>query len=80
MSLHKSLKGNSGLIRHRNVLTRTERLDRLEKEKRWNDEEESIFGIPKVLSIKVGGKKKKAKKEEKAAEEAAAAEAKGNGA
>ena len=74
MSLHRSLKGNSALSRHRNVLTRTERLARLEKEKRWDEEDGSIFGIPKVLSIKVGGKKKKAKKdEETGAEETAEA-------
>lgn len=71
MSVHRSLKTAGNLIRHRNVLTRTERLEKLEDEKRW-DEDQSVLGIPKVRSMKVAGKKKKKKtdEEEGAAEEA----------
>ncbi len=69
MSIHKSLVPPSKLRRHRNVLTRTERLDLLKKEGRW-DEEKSIFGLTKVRNIMV---KAKAKKKEAAAEGAAPA-------
>ena len=66
MSLDRSLKTHGSLFRHRNVLTRTERLAMLEDEGRW-DESQSIFGLPKVGHRKanVGGKAKKAKSEEK---------------
>lgn len=67
MSVHRSLKTAGSLIRHRNVLTRTERLEKLEEQKRW-DEEKSVLGIPKVRSMKVAGKKKKKKKDEEGAE------------
>jgi small basic protein (TIGR04137 family) len=51
MSLDRSLKGANALIRHRNVLTRTERLVRLADEERWNDSK-SVFGLPKVANRK----------------------------
>jgi small basic protein (TIGR04137 family) len=47
MSLDRSLKGANALIRHRNVLTRDERLLKLSEEERWN-ESKSVFGLPKV--------------------------------
>ena len=58
MSIHSSLKLGAGLGKHRNVLTRVERLGALEADGRWN-KEKSILGIPKVRSIKVTLKKKK---------------------
>ncbi len=66
MSLDRSLKTHGGLFRHRNVLTRTERLALLEDEGRWDDSQ-SVFGLPKVgnRKVSVGGKAKKAKGEEK---------------
>ena len=66
MSLDRSLKTHGALFRHRNVLTRTERLAKLEDEGRW-DESISVFGLPKVAHRKasVGDKSKKAKAEEK---------------
>lgn len=69
MSLDASLKSASSLVRHRNVLTRAERLDKLKDEEKWN-EDQSVFGLPKVghRKLAVGGK---AEKEETA--EAAAA-------
>ena len=63
MSIHKSLKTGGSLSGHRNVLTRTERLVKLEGEKRWT-ESDSVLGIPKVRSMKVAAKKKKKKKDE----------------
>ncbi len=63
MSIHRSLKTAGSLIRHRNVLTRVERLEQLEHDKKWN-EKDSVLGIPKVRSIKAVAKKKKKKKDE----------------
>src|SRR6185295_8296950 len=66
MSIHKSLVTAGNLRRHRNVLTRAERLDLLKKEERWK-EGQSIFNLPKVRNIMA-----KAKKKEKEADAAAA--------
>ena len=64
MSIDKSLKSRNSLVRHRNVLTRAERLEKLEEEERWN-EGVSVLGLPKVAHRKaVLAKKSK----EKAAE------------
>jgi small basic protein (TIGR04137 family) len=65
MSLDRSLKSASALVRHRNVLTRTERLEKLADEERWN-ESKSVFGLPKVAHRKQT--LAKAAKEEAAAE------------
>ncbi|HEY1923288.1 MAG TPA: small basic protein [Tepidisphaeraceae bacterium] len=51
MSLDRSLKSANALIRHRNVLTRTERLAKLSEEERWTDAK-SVFGLPKVAHRK----------------------------
>ena len=58
MSIHKSLLGAGKLKRHRNVLTRKERLEILLREDR-RQEEDSIFGLPKVRNIMARAKKKK---------------------
>ena len=58
MSIHKSLLGAGKLKRHRNVLTRKERLEILLREDRRQDED-SIFGLPKVRNIMARAKKKK---------------------
>src|SRR6266550_1497941 len=68
MSLDASLKGANALIRHRNVLTRAERLEKLKEEEKWTDAK-SVFGLPKVAHRKATVAK--AAKEE-AAEAAAA--------
>jgi small basic protein (TIGR04137 family) len=67
MSIHKSLATAGNLKRHRNVLTRTERLELLKKEERWK-EGQSIFNLPKCRNIMV-----RAKKKEKEADAAAPA-------
>ena len=67
MSIHRSLKSKGKLKRHRSVLTRTERLDALKNEERWQDGD-SVYGLPKVRVIRV--KRKKAVKEEKVDEAA----------
>lgn len=70
MSLDRSLKGKSGLVRHRNVLKRSERLTILKDEERW-DESKSVYGLPKV-AVRKAVKKKAEKKEEAATAEAGA--------
>ena len=51
MSLDRSLKSASALVRHRNVLTRGERLEKLQEAEKW-DEKKSPFGLPKVAHRK----------------------------
>ena len=70
MSLDKSLKSKSALERHRNVLTRAERIAKLEEEGRWADDSSPV-GLPKVVHRKssAGAKEKKEKKAAAAAEE-----------
>lgn len=71
MSIHKSLRTAGALVKHRNVLTREERLRKLEEEGRWDEAKDTPLGIPKVRSIKKVGRKKKKKEEEAEAEAAA---------
>jgi small basic protein (TIGR04137 family) len=78
MSIDRSLKNKGALARHRNVLTRAERIEQLAEEEKWT-EEESVFGLPKVAHRKThaGRKEKEAPEAEVAAEvteEAAQAE------
>jgi len=74
MSLDKSLKSKSSLERHRNVLTRAERIEHLKEIGRWDEEESKAIGLPKVAHRKaaVGKKTKEVKKPEQEAEKAAA--------
>jgi len=51
MSLDRSLKAANSLTRHRNVLTRPERLARLAEQEKWN-ESKSVYGLPKVANRK----------------------------
>ena len=59
MSIDKSLKTSGALSKHRNVLTRAERIEKLKDEDRWL-EDQSPFGLIKVAhrKAKVGGKVK----------------------
>lgn len=68
MSMDRSLRSASSLTRHRNVLTRAERLVVLADEEKWNDTK-SVYGLPKVGHRKqeVGGKEKTAAAEGEAA-------------
>ena len=67
MSIDRSLKVKGVLSRHRNVLTRAERIQQLKADERWS-EGDSVLGLPKVAHRKghAGKKSKAAKKEEKA--------------
>lgn len=75
MSMDRSFKISGALARHRNVLKRAERIEILQKEERWDPEEDSILGLPKVAHRKARAGKKAGKEEEEAAEETAAATA-----
>ena len=63
MSIHKSLRSKSKLQRQRNVLKRSERIEKLEDEGRWT-EGDPIFGLPTTKIVKARAKKKKKKEEE----------------
>jgi small basic protein (TIGR04137 family) len=60
MSMDRSLKAGAGLVRHRNVLTRGERISRLEADGKW-DESKPVTGLVKVGNRKliIGGKAEK---------------------
>ena len=74
MSMDRSLKSKDTLQRHRNVLTRAERISILQEAGRW-DEGRRASGLPKVAHRKAAvGKKEKA---DKTAEGEAAAAAPG---
>ena len=51
MSVDPSLKSKGALSRHRNVLSRDERLVILKEEDRW-EEGNSVLGLPKVTNRK----------------------------
>lgn len=78
MSVDRSLKIKGALSRHRNVLTRAERIEELKDEERWSDGD-PVTGLPKVAHRKshAGKKAKEALEKEAVAEtteEAPAAE------
>jgi len=71
MSIDRSLKIKGALSRHRNVLTRAERIEQLKEEEQWS-EDDSVLGLPKVAHRKSRAGRKSAPA---AAEEAAPVEA-----
>jgi small basic protein (TIGR04137 family) len=77
MSIDRSLKIKGALSRHRNVLTRAERIEQLKEEEQWS-EGDSVLGLVKVAHRKGhSGRKGKAavSKEAEAAETAETPEA-----
>ncbi len=66
MSIDKTLKIGDALVRRRNVLTRAERIEKLEATGTWKATENSPVGLPKVrvFKAKKKAKVKKVKKEE----------------
>ncbi|RMF81655.1 MAG: small basic protein [Planctomycetota bacterium] len=70
MSIDRSLRLKSSLARHRNVLTRAERVARLMDDGVWQ-EGQSPLGLPKVAHRKGKSGKRKAKAAPTAGEEAA---------
>jgi small basic protein (TIGR04137 family) len=73
MSIDRSLKVKGALARHRNVLTRAERVDKLKDDEKWS-EGDSVLGLPKVSHRKshAGRKEKAAAAKETAVTEAVA--------
>lgn len=71
MTMDKSLQIRAGLVRSRSVLTRGERIARLQSSDKWQ-EGQSPFGLPKVRVYKITMKKKKKRKEDDEGEGAAA--------
>ena len=67
MSVDRSLKIKGALERHKNVLSRAERIEKLKEEERW-DEEQSVFGLPKVAHRKSHAGRKSKEAPEKAVE------------
>ena len=67
MSMDSSLKIKGALDRHRNVLSRAERIAQLQLEERWS-EEEGVTGLPKVSHRKLSTGKKDSKAEKDDAE------------
>ena len=61
MSVDRSLKTKGSLVRHRNVLTRAERVAVLVENEKFDADNDSPTGLPKVAHRKapVGAKKKK---------------------
>lgn len=70
MTMDRSLKDHGGLKGSRSVLTRAERIAKMQDENRFDPQKDSPFGLPKmrVRTSKAGSK---AKKEEAPAAEAA---------
>lgn len=76
MSIDRSLKIKNALSRHRNVLSRGERIEQLKEEERW-EEGQPVTGLPKVAHRKShSGRKSSTKTEETAATEEGTAETK----
>ena len=74
MSIDKSLKPHSALKRHRSVLTRAERVERLETSESGWTAEDGVLGLPKVRNLRM--KRAKMRPEKATEAEAAAAEPK----
>ncbi len=58
MSIHGSYVSKGGFVKHRNVLSRAERIERLKGEGKWSEKDAkgkagSIFNLPKVRNIKM---------------------------
>jgi small basic protein (TIGR04137 family) len=73
MSIDRSLKSGNSLSRHRNVLTRTERIEKLIDDGLWTEDSKSALGLQKDRKAAVGKKVKKKIEEGEGEEEAAAA-------
>lgn len=73
MSIHSSLRGADSLVGERSVLTRIERIQQLIKEEKFEESENSVYGLPKVRTkFKVSAGKKAAALEQAKAEALAA--------
>ncbi len=57
MSVHPSFKSGKGK-QQKSVLKRLARLILLQKEEKWEEDKNSIFGLPKVKVVKLKFKKR----------------------
>lgn len=73
MTMDRSLKNSGGLKGSRSVLTRAERIAKMQDEDRFDPDQDSPFGLPK-LRVRTSKAGSKAKKEEAPAEGVEAAE------
>jgi small basic protein (TIGR04137 family) len=73
MTMDRSLKDHGGLKGSRSVLTRAERIAKMQEEGRFDPEKDTPFGLPK-LRVRTSKAGSKAKKEEAPAAEGAPAE------
>ena len=67
MSIDRSLKSAGNLVKHRNVLSRAERIEKLIADEKFERENGNPIGLPKVANRKVATTGKSSKKD--AAEE-----------
>jgi len=65
MSVHPSLKSTDKSIKQKSVLKRTERIKKMIDKDEWK-EGDSVFGLPKIKTIKLKLKKEKVEKPEEA--------------
>lgn len=73
MSTHKSLKLGNNLVGRRSVLSRIERIKKLEERGKWS-EGDSVFGLPMTrtqFKVRKGKKKKDEEQEKEASTDAA---------
>ncbi len=77
MSIHSSLRGADSLTGERSVLTRVERITKLKKDGKFDEENDSVWGLPKVRTKFKVVSTKKAKEPEQEGEETAEASEEG---
>jgi small basic protein (TIGR04137 family) len=69
MTMDRSLKTRGGLKGRRSVLTRAERIAKMEEEGKFDMESGSAFGLPKMRTIVAKVAKKKLEEEDTTEEE-----------
>ncbi len=68
MAQHPSLRSSSKSKQHRSVLKRFEKIEVLKKKGLWKEDEDSVFGLPKVKVVRFKVKKEKAEETAQATE------------
>lgn len=63
MSIDRSLKSAGNLVKHRNVLSRAERIEKLIADEKFERENGNPIGLPKVANRKVVSSGKSSKKD-----------------
>ncbi|MFH1441547.1 MAG: small basic protein [Candidatus Omnitrophota bacterium] len=75
MSIHPSLRTSEKDKKQRSVLKRSERLKAMLEKKQWK-EGDTVYGLPKIKTVRIKIKKEKTKKAEAAGSAAAPTEKK----